>query len=181
MTQQIDYAMQETWLKAWCYAARVHGQQKFPGSDMPYLVHLGMVSMEILAAHAQEPIDGIGTAMQCAILHDAMEDQDVSHATLAADYGLAVADGVAALSKAPGLPKAEAMADSLQRIRQQPKAVWCVKLADRISNLQAPPHYWSPEKISAYRTEAGVILAALGQAHGYLAQRLRAKMAAYPG
>lgn len=180
MTQQIDYASQEAWIKAWRFAAEAHGQQKFPGTDMPYLVHLGMVAMELLGAHAQEPIEGIDVAMQCAILHDAMEDQDVSHATLVAEFGLAVADGVAALSKTPGLAKAEAMADSLHRIAQQPRYVWCVKLADRISNLQAPPHYWPPEKISAYRTEAGVILAALGDAHGYLAQRLGAKIAAYP-
>jgi (p)ppGpp synthase/HD superfamily hydrolase len=180
MTQQIDYASQEAWIKAWRFAAQAHGQQKFPGTDMPYLVHLGMVAMELLGAHAQEPIDGIDVAMQCAILHDAMEDQDVAHATLAAEFGLAVADGVATLSKTPGLAKAEAMADSLRRIAQQPRYVWCVKLADRISNLQAPPHYWPPKKISAYRAEAGVILAALGDAHGYLAQRLAAKIAAYP-
>ncbi|ATQ76544.1 guanosine-3',5'-bis(diphosphate) 3'-pyrophosphohydrolase [Massilia violaceinigra] len=180
MTQQIDYADQEAWLKAWRYAAQVHAQQKFPGTDMPYLVHLGMVSMELLGAHAQERIDGIGTAMQCAILHDAMEDQGVSHDTLVAEFGLAVADGVAALSKSPGLPKADAMADSLTRIRLQPKAIWCVKLADRISNLQAPPSYWPQEKISAYGQEGSVILAALGEANGYLAQRLAAKIAAYP-
>lgn len=180
MTERIDYTSQEAWIKAWCYAAQVHARQPFPGSDMPYLVHLGMVAMEVLAAHAQEPIDGIDTAMQCAILHDAMEDQAVAHAALVAEFGLAVADGVAALSKSPELSKAEAMADSLARIRQQPRAVWCVKLADRISNLQAPPHYWPPEKISAYRQEAGVILDALGEAHGYLAQRLVAKIAAYP-
>ncbi|MDQ1921802.1 HD domain-containing protein [Massilia pseudoviolaceinigra] len=180
MTQQIDYASQEAWLKAWRYAANVHAQQKFPGTDMPYLVHLGMVGMELLAAHAQEPIDGIGSAMQCAILHDAMEDQDVPHATLVAEFGLAVADGVAALSKSPTLPKADAMADSLARIRLQPKAIWCVKLADRISNLQAPPSYWSPEKISAYGKEGSLILDALGEANGYLAQRLAAKIAAYP-
>ncbi|MDM5178104.1 HD domain-containing protein [Massilia sp. DJPM01] len=180
MTQQIDYADQEACLKAWRFAAEAHALQKFPGTDMPYLVHLGMVGMELLGAHAQDPIDGIGIAMQCAILHDAMEDQDVSHGTLVAEFGLAVADGVAALSKSPSLPKAEAMADSLKRILLQPKPIWCVKLADRISNLEAPPHYWPQEKITAYGEEGKVILAALGAANGYLARRLAAKIAAYP-
>ncbi|UOD29972.1 bifunctional (p)ppGpp synthetase/guanosine-3',5'-bis(diphosphate) 3'-pyrophosphohydrolase [Massilia violaceinigra] len=181
MTKHIDYASQEAWIKAWRFAAVAHAQQKFPGTEMPYLVHLGMVGMELLAAHAQEPIDGIGVAMTCAILHDAMEDQEVAHATLVAEFGPAVADGVAALSKAPGLSKADAMADSLARIVQQPKGIWCVKLADRICNLEAPPHYWPPEKVSAYGKEACLILDTLGAAHGYLAQRLAAKIAAYPG
>ena len=46
------------------------------------------------------------------------------------------------------------MADSLARIKQQPKEVWLVKLADRSANLGKPPHYWSAEKILAYRQEA---------------------------
>lgn len=171
---------QDAWIAAWRYAAELHKDQQFSGTALPYIVHLGMVSMEILAAHAMAPLDDIALAMQCAALHDAMEDQGVSHAALAGRFGSAVADGVAALSKQSGLEKQAAMEDSLRRIRAQPAEVWCVKLADRISNLQPPPGHWSPEKIVRYREQAREILDALGAANTALAARLAEKIAAYP-
>jgi (p)ppGpp synthase/HD superfamily hydrolase len=91
-----------------------------------------------------------------------------------------VADGVLALSKRADLPKAEAMRDSLQRIRQQPTSVWCVKLADRISNMHGAPAHWSPEKTALYRDEAVAILDALRPAHSVLASRLEALIGSYP-
>jgi len=172
---------QEACLSAWRFAAVAHNSQKVPGTDLPYLTHLGMVGMEIMLAHASSPIHLLGLAVQCAILHDTIEDQNVAYSTLAERFGKEVADGVAALSKNPALSKQEAMADSLMRIRAQPKAVWCVKLADRISNLQPPPAYWSREKAIAYRAEAQQILDALGDAHEVLARRLTKKIEDYPG
>jgi (p)ppGpp synthase/HD superfamily hydrolase len=71
------------------------------------------------------------------------------------------------------------MEDSLRRIRQQPREVWRVKLADRITNLQPPPSYWTPEKRGKYRAEAVTILDALGEASPFLATRLRGKIEAY--
>jgi (p)ppGpp synthase/HD superfamily hydrolase len=169
----------DDWLAAWNYAAQLHNTQKVPGTDLPYLKHLGMVTMEVFSAHAIEPVGDLGLAVRCAILHDSIEDQDASHGDLAQRFGVAVADGVLALSKNSALPKAEAMADSLRRIQAQPREVWCVKLADRISNLNGAPAHWSAEKIVTYRAEAERILAALGPAHGPLARRLAAKIAVY--
>jgi GTP diphosphokinase / guanosine-3',5'-bis(diphosphate) 3'-diphosphatase len=71
------------------------------------------------------------------------------------------------------------MADSLRRIKLQPREVWLVKLADRIVNLQPPPEHWQADKIAAYRAEARVILAALGEASPLLAARLAEKIEAY--
>lgn len=170
----------DAWIRAWHFAAEVHKDQRVPGTELPYLKHLGMVAMEVFAAHAAEPVGDLVLAVQCAILHDTIEDQDVTPAELTERFGAAVAAGVAALSKRADLPKAEAMADSLARIRQQPHEVWCVKLADRISNLQPPPAHWTAEKIAAYRSEAGEILQALGSANGVLAARLGRKIAVYP-
>ncbi len=118
--------------------------------------------------------------MICAILHDTIEDQGVSRAVLALCFGNAVADGVQALSKRPDLPKAEAMDDSLARIQAQPRAVWCVKLADRICNLNGAPAHWTPDKKAYYQAEARRIHAALGEAHSWLAGRLMARIEAYP-
>ncbi len=170
----------EDWLVAWHFAAQVHNAQRVPGTDLPYLKHLGMVAMEVFGAHAVAPVGDLGLAVRCAILHDTIEDQGVDHAELVERFGQAVADGVLALSKSPDLPKAEAMADSLRRIQAQPREVWCVKLADRISNLHTAPDHWPADKRAAYRAEAQTILDALGPAHAVLAKRLAAKIAAYP-
>lgn len=68
--------------------------------------------------------------------------------------------------------KAARMQDSLKRIRQQPPAVWMVKLADRIVNLQPPPPDWDDAKVARYRLEALEILDSLGAASPVLADRL---------
>lgn len=167
------------WLAAWHFAAEIHNSQNVPGTELPYLKHLGMVTMEIFNAHAGETVGDLALATQCAILHDSIEDQGVTHAELARRFGLAVADGVQALSKNDSLPKAEAMTDSLARIRTQPHEVWCVKLADRISNLNGAPAYWTAEKRATYCAEAQQILNALGTAHRILADRLATKIANY--
>jgi (p)ppGpp synthase/HD superfamily hydrolase len=58
------------------------------------------------------------------------------------------------------------MADSVRRIRQRPRAVWLIKLADRITNLEPAPPNWSTVKCLAYAAEARSILDELGEASG---------------
>jgi len=162
------------------FAAEAHRGQSLPGSDgLPYLVHLALVAMEVTAALRVEEVADPDLAVQVALLHDVIEDAGVSRDALAERFGAGVADGVQALSKDPGLPEDAAMADSLRRIRQQPREVWMVKLADRITNLAPPPRKWSTERRRAYGEEAGEVLAALGEASPSLADRLRARRAAY--
>ncbi len=161
------------------FAADAHEGQVYPGSGLPYLLHLSQVSFEVMGALAREPRDDGDVSVLCAILHDSVEDTEVTREQVVEAFGEAVAAGVQALSKDESLPKAERMPDSLRRIRAEPQAVWLVKLADRICNLQAPPHYWSKEKCARYHEEAGTILEALGEASPWLAQRLRGQMKAY--
>ncbi|MEY4582700.1 MAG: hypothetical protein RL701_7403 [Pseudomonadota bacterium] len=173
-------SLQEAWLSAWRFAARVHHGQTVPGRDLPYLVHLGAVGMEVLVAHQSAPIEQPELAVQCALLHDTLEDTQIAETELATLFGPDVLAGVRALTKNAALPKADAMSDSLRRIRAQPHAVWAVKLADRITNLAAPPPAWTDTKIAAYRREAAHILAELGSGHAVLAERLTQRIAAYP-
>lgn len=170
----------EDWVRAWEFAAVAHRGQKEPGTDLPYLVHLGSVALEVLAAHQEQPLAQLSLAVQCALLHDTLEDTATTEGELVARFGPEVTAGVRALTKDAALPKERAMADSLARIRVQPKDIWAVKLADRIVNLKAPPHYWSPQKIAAYRAEAETIHAALAEGHAALAARLARCIAAYP-
>ncbi|SCY05714.1 HD domain-containing protein [Desulfoluna spongiiphila] len=173
---------QDLILAAWNFASKAHNGQTMPGTDIAYINHIGTVSMEVMAAITSDPActDNPNLAVLCALLHDTIEDTDISFETVVEGFGAEVAKGVQALSKDKGLPgKREQMADSLVRIRQQPKEVWMVKLADRITNLQAPPSHWNREKISFYRDEAKTILDALGPANATLAERLRNKIENY--
>ena len=171
---------QQRYIDAYRFAAEAHRGQIFPGTDgLPYVMHVSMVAMEVMTALALETFEAPDLAVQCALLHDTIEDTGVSPEDLEGRFGAAVAAGVAALSKDPSLPKPEQMADSLRRICQQPREVWIVKLADRISNLQPPPARWSKEKRTRYRDEAENILDALGPASPYLAARMRRMIDGY--
>ena len=170
---------QEKYLKALDFAARAHGTQQVPGKEYSYVVHLCNVCMEVLAAFTVSGTFDADLALQCALLHDTIEDTEMEYADIEQHFGSAVARGVLALTKDKTLPKTRQLADSLERIRQQPDEIGMVKLADRITNLQPPPSFWTKEKIRLYGAEAGEILTALVHCSTYLAERLKSKIAGY--
>lgn len=172
---------QDKYIKAWNFSSRVHNGQFLPGSKIPYINHIANVAMETMAAIASEQtINNPDLLLQCALLHDVIEDTQTTYDELVNEFGLDVADGVLALSKNLSLPdKMAQMDDSLERIKQQPIEIWMVKLSDRITNLQPPPKHWNKEKINSYREEAKLILENLGSSSTFLASRLQTKIAAY--
>ena len=174
----------DVFAKAWHFASLQHAGQTYAGPvegiSFDYLTHVGSVAAELMWALQATPDADGDLAIQCAILHDVIEDTDTTFDLVAENFGKAVADGVMALSKDPNLPtKTEQMVDSLRRIREQPKEVWVVKLADRIANLDPPPYYWNDAKIEAYRQEAIAIHDALHTANAALAKRLQEKIKQY--
>jgi (p)ppGpp synthase/HD superfamily hydrolase len=169
----------DLYMRAWHFAARRHGDQKVPGSALPYITHVGAVAMEVLATLAIDAIADPDLAVACALLHDTIEDTDTTADEITAEFGGAVAAGVSALSKDKRVPKDEQLADSLRRIRAEPKAVWIVKLADRAVNMEPAPAHWSAEKRRTYQRQAQMILAELGSASASLAERLREKIERY--
>lgn len=64
------------------------------------------------------------------------------------------------------------MIDSLNRIMQQPKEVWAVKLSDRITNLQKHPDCWTEDKKITFVEEAELFLDELSEGNSFLAERL---------
>jgi (p)ppGpp synthase/HD superfamily hydrolase len=167
----------EIWLKALGFAKEAHAGQLIPGTDLPYFLHPAAVS-DVLKPCLTDA--NAGLLIPIALLHDTIEDTKVTHADLVREFGQAVADGVAALSKDPSLPKEQRMPDSLKRIQAQPRAVWMVKMADRIVNMSPPPNFWSDRKIAAYKEEARLILTELRSADEYLAKILEEKIQKYP-
>ena len=176
MTDKLQYA--------WQLAARFHEGQRYktpdPAVTLPYLTHLGAVFIEAQAAARQDPALDAELLLLCAILHDLLEDTELSEATIRAAFGQPVLDGVRALTKDETLPtKRKQMADSLRRIQEQPREIAVVKMCDRICNLGPPPGHWTVEWVEAYREEAVMIMEQLGAASVYLSERLRAKIVHY--
>jgi (p)ppGpp synthase/HD superfamily hydrolase len=172
---------QELYLKAWNFASFHHKDQKVPGKDFPYINHVGSVTMEIMSAIVRsDSVNDPDLAVQCALLHDVIEDTEIKYEKIEDEFGSNVADGVMALSKNEGIKtKSEQMRDSLERIKKQPKEIWMVKLADRITNLQPPPYYWTKNDIKQYRDEAIEIHGALKDANNVLSSRLLDKIEQY--
>jgi (p)ppGpp synthase/HD superfamily hydrolase len=139
------------------------------------------VAMETIAVlSVEEGWDG-DLVVQCALLHDVLEDTDRSDEGIEQRFGKAVADGVRALTRDGTVKDRRAqILENLERIRRQPWEIWMVKMADRIANLQPPPKDWTPEHITAYREESRIIHRALGKANSSLADRLAQRIANYP-
>ncbi|NCB12357.1 MAG: bifunctional (p)ppGpp synthetase/guanosine-3',5'-bis(diphosphate) 3'-pyrophosphohydrolase [Erysipelotrichia bacterium] len=172
---------QENYIKFITFAANAHGTQKTP-HDLPYLTHISCVVMEVIHACEKSSLDEkkADLAITCALLHDVIEDTDVTYDELYTKFGPDIADGVEALTKNKTLAsKQEQMRDSIERLLTQPYEVQMIKLADRITNLGTPPAFWDNEKIKAYAKEASFILSCLRNSNIYLAKRLEEKIEEY--
>lgn len=171
----------DEYLRTLIFAGKAHYQQKIPASEMSYVVHITNVAMEVanaLVCSNDKNLDAT-FAIQCALLHDTIEDTEVTYQDVLKEFGQRIADGVLALTKDETLPKEAQMLDSLERIVQQGAEVRMVKMADRINNLQPPPHYWDSAKKIKYKTEAQLILDKLKGVNPYIEQRLAQKIADY--
>lgn len=172
---------QENYIEVLTFAALAHGEQKTP-KGLPYLAHITCVAMEVINACEKSSLDEekANLAISCALLHDVIEDANITYDELYTKFGENVANGVEALTKDKTLPsKQEQMRDSIERLLTQSYEVQMVKLADRITNLGTPPTHWDIEKIRKYQKEASFILSCLGNSNIYLAERLKEKIENY--
>jgi len=179
---------QDIYIKAYRFAAEAHNGQLFPGTQLPYIMHVSFVAVEVIAALGVHSGLNGNLAVQCALLHDTLEDTKATYNELSEEFGAKVAKGVKALTKDLSIGvnisekwrrKKLQMDDSLKRIRKQRNEIWMVKLADRITNLQPPPSHWDQEKILRYKQEAKLIYDNLKDADKFLADRLKQKIGNY--
>jgi len=171
---------QEKYLKALNFAAKAHGEQKTP-TGVPYLTHLSAVAMEVIHAceESKFEIEKSDLAISVALLHDTIEDTDITYDDLYKEFDAPIAEGVEALTKNKNLDKKDQMVDSINKIMSQPYEVQMVKLADRITNLQKPPKSWDSLKILNYHKESKFILSCLKNSNIYLSKRLEDKINNY--
>lgn len=168
---------QNKYISAYFFAAEAFNQKCFPGTNLPYLVHVSLVSMEVMATLCIESeLDG-DLAVQCALLHDVIEDGVGTFEKIKEEFGEQVARGVQALTKNKGL--SNPMEDSINRIKAQGREIQIVKMADRITNLLPPPKNWTPNRIEVYKHESIMIYNSLKDASDFLAERLNCKIQNY--
>jgi (p)ppGpp synthase/HD superfamily hydrolase len=90
---------QDAYIRAYRFAAEAHNSQFVPGTTLPYIMHVSYVAMEITAALSVEQVNNPDLAVQCALLHDTIEDTKATYDDVRKRFGTDVADGVLALSK----------------------------------------------------------------------------------
>ena len=170
---------QEKYQKAIAFAGFAHRKQLVPGKQYNYVVHISNVAAEIARLFSIEKIDDEDLAIQCALLHDVIEDTEVGQNELKENFGDKILSGVLALSKNNSIDKDKRMEDSINRIKKQGKEIACVKMADRITNLQKPPGYWDKDKIKKYLNESILIYNELNEYSKFLGNRLKEKIKEY--
>jgi (p)ppGpp synthase/HD superfamily hydrolase len=137
--------------EALLWAEQIHRDQRRKGKTVPYISHLISVSALVWE-------DG-GTEDQAiaALLHDAIEDTDQSHASIAERFGTAVADIVRDCTDTAGTPVGGEKEPWLLRktryiasLEQKPKASLLVTAADKAHNAgdmvldaRRDPSMWS--------------------------------------
>jgi len=121
--------------RAYQFGAALHeGQNRSSGE--PYIFH----PLAVARILAEMRLDH--TTLIAAILHDVIEDTDVSRADIEAQFGKEVAqivDGVSKIEKIEGMSRQERQAESFRKLvlaMTQDLRVILVKLADRLHNMR---------------------------------------------
>jgi guanosine-3',5'-bis(diphosphate) 3'-pyrophosphohydrolase len=134
-------------LRAADAAARWHVHQRRKGAaEEPYINHLLEVAM--LVAEATDGKDP--ELIMAALLHDAVEDQEVPRSVIAEGFGAGVADMVEEVNDDKKLEKQERKRLQVEHAHKKSKRAKILKLADKTSNLRAiaasPPPGWSVKR-----------------------------------
>lgn len=130
--------------KAYEYAAKVHeGQFRYSGE--PYILHPVSVA-DILTGLGMDD-----STIAAALLHDVIEDADVSYETIVDMFGNEVAalvSGVTKIGRITFKSREEAQAENIRRMlvaMAEDIRVIIIKLADRLHNMRTIEHL-QPEK-----------------------------------
>lgn len=130
------------------FAADAHKNQKRKGDNgSPYINHL-IETAYLLTNIAKFEDDEL---IQAAILHDIIEDTDVTPEILEAEFGKRVASLVKSVTDDKSLSLEERRANQIAHLASASNDTKLIKLADHCSNIISIPPNWSGERIESYR------------------------------
>jgi guanosine-3',5'-bis(diphosphate) 3'-pyrophosphohydrolase len=138
-------------LRAADAAARWHIHQRRKGAaEEPYINHLLEVAM--LVAEATDGKDP--ELVIAALLHDAIEDQEVPRSVIVRAFGRGIAELVDEVTDDKKLEKQERKRLQIEHAHRKSQRAKILKLADKTSNLRAvaasPPPDWSVKRRLEY-------------------------------
>jgi guanosine-3',5'-bis(diphosphate) 3'-pyrophosphohydrolase len=110
-----------------------HGEQRY--ADEPYERHLEEVVRVLIGNGADPSIPAHLDVLCAAWLHDTLEDTNLEPSEIEVVFGKNVLEIVQAVTDQPGANRHERHLATYPRIAELEHAV-CVKLADRIANLE---------------------------------------------
>ena len=143
--------------KAIAFAFDAHKDQQRKGSNEPYIMHplrvfthlieLGITDTDVLCA---------------AVLHDTIEDCNITADEIADNFGKTVAELVLTLTENKLLERTERKKQILDKMTIASSKAKLIKAADRYDNLHDPfPNVWNTEKKLQYLKESKLLIEAL--------------------
>jgi len=147
-------------LRAADRAARAHAGQTRKGGRIPYVNHVIEVARLVAEDGRAPPV------VAAALLHDVVEDSDITLADLDAEFGEEIATLVGHLTDAPEwerLPRPERKRRQAAHAATAPAEAQAIKIADQTSNVRDVgrlPAGWAPGEGAAYVEETVQVVAA---------------------
>jgi len=149
------------------FAAERHGEQTRPAGE-PYVEHL----LETVAVLADGAAVTDTDLLVAGVLHDVVEDTGTKLDEVRDRFGARVATLVAWVTKpdpGPGEDAATARARYLARLSEAPDDAVCLKLADRLSNVQRLDTHPRPAKRGSYYRVTVATILPLADRHPWFA------------
>ena len=133
-------------IKAHQIAAIAHSSQRRKSDNSPYVNHL--IDVQYLLLNLANVYDE--DILIVGILHDVIEDTDVNKNVLLQEFGSRITRLVAALTDDKSLTLEQRRIHILKKLKNAPRSIKLVKLADICSNAAAIPQHWDDNRIREY-------------------------------
>jgi len=136
-------------------AVNGHAEQTRKYDGKPYMNHIYEVLTLLKMANVSEP------TLLAGILHDALEDTNITQQDIAFNFSTSVLETVLSLTDNKELTLAHRHQLACQKALVMHGNIIDVKLADLISNMTALPHQWDADRKQHYLNRCGAILEAI--------------------
>ena len=138
-------------VRAAAFAAHHHRAQRRKGEgDVPYINH----PLEVARILVDEGDIHDVEILMAAVLHDTVEDTEVTVADIVATFGASVAQYVAEVTDDKSLPKSERKRRQVMDAPTKSTGAKAIKLADKTSNIRDlvrnPPANWTRKRLRDY-------------------------------
>ena len=140
------------------YAFEKYNNLKRKLTGLPYIIHPIRITLILRAAGYSEFQNE--DLMVAALLHDLIEDTNITYDDIKKNFNLKVANIVKELSKPKNIEKDEWL-KSFENVSEEAKII---KIADRIDNLRDMVN-WPDNKKKSYAKQAEIILDKCGEAN----------------